>query len=99
LASHSSLWLGQLKTEEKSNEITAIPELIDTLDIKDATVAIDAAGCQTNIVEKVREGKGNYFIALKGNQGTLQAEAENFFTQAKDAGYQEAECQVASSCE
>jgi len=98
-ASHSSLLLGQLKTEEKSNEITAIPELIDSLDIKDAIVTIDAAGCQTNIVEKIREGKGNYFIALKGNQGTLQAEAENFFTQAKDVGYQEAECQVASSCE
>ena len=72
---------------------------IDSLDIKDATVTIDAAGCQTDIVEKIREGQGNYFIALKGNQGTLQAEADNFFTQAKDVGYQEAECQATSSCE
>jgi predicted transposase YbfD/YdcC len=98
-ASHSHLFLGQLKTKEKSNEITAIPELIDSLDIKASTITIDAAGCQTDIVEKIREGEGNYFIALKGNQGTLRAEAENFFTQAKDVGYKEAECQVTSSCE
>ncbi len=98
-ASNSHLFLGQLKTKEKSNEIIAIPELIDSLDIKGSTITIDAAGCQTDIVEKIREGEGNYFIALKGNQGTLQAEAENFFTQAKDVGYKEAECQVASSCE
>lgn len=98
-ASSSSLWLGQIKTQEKSNEITAIPELIDSLDIEGATITIDAAGCQTEIVEKIRDGKGNYFIALKGNQGTLQAEAENFFTQAKEVGYKEAECEVTSSCE
>lgn len=98
-ASCSSLLLGQMKTQEKSNEITAIPELIDSLDIKGATITIDAAGCQTDIVEKIREGEGNYFITLKGNQGTLQAEAENFFTQAKEVGYEEAECQVRSSCE
>lgn len=83
-ASNSSLWLGQMKTQEKSNEITTIPELIDSLDIEGATITIDAAGCPTEIVKKIRDGKGNYFIALKANQRTLQAEAENFFTQAKE---------------
>jgi predicted transposase YbfD/YdcC len=98
-ASHSSLLLGQVKVQEKSNEITAIPELIECIDIKDATITIDAAGCQTDIIEKIRDGGGNYFIALKGNQGTLQAEAENFFIQAKEVGYAEAECKFSSSCE
>ena len=88
-----------MKTQEKSNEITAIPELLDSLDIKGSIITIDAAGCQTGIIEKIREGGGNYFIALKGNQGTLHAEAENFFIQAQDVGYKEAECQVTSSCE
>jgi len=97
--SNRSLLLGQIQADEKSNEITAIPELLNSLDLTDTTVTIDAAGCQTVIVEKIRDGKGNYVIALKGNQGTLQAEAENFFTQARDAGYHEANCETASSCE
>lgn len=97
--SNRSLLLGQVKANEKSNEITAIPELLESIDIRGAMVTIDAAGCQTEIVEKIREGGGNYFIALKGNQGTLHAEAENFFTQAKDVGYQEADCETATSCE
>lgn len=63
--------LGQLATAEKSNEITAIPELIDNLDLKGATVTIDAAGCQKNIAEKIIDGGGNYVLSLKGNQGTL----------------------------
>jgi predicted transposase YbfD/YdcC len=94
-----SLLLGQVKANEKSNEITAIPELLGSMDLKNTTVTIDAAGCQTEIVEKIREGNGNYMIALKGNQGTLQAEAENFFTQARDVEYEEADCETASSYE
>jgi predicted transposase YbfD/YdcC len=94
-----SLLLGQVKAEEKSNEITAIPELLDSIDLREAIVTIDAAGCQTEIVGKIRDGGGHYFIALKGNQGTLRAEADNFFTQAKDVGYEEAECATTSSYE
>ena len=94
-----SLLLGQVKAHEKSNEITAIPELLDNLDLTNATVTIDAAGCQTDITDKIRSGGGNYMIALKGNQGTLHAEADNFFTQAMDVGYEEAECKTSSSCE
>ena len=97
--SNRSLLLGQVKANEKSNEITAIPELLDSLDLTDATVTIDAAGCQTDIVGKIRDGGGNYVIALKGNQGTLQAEAKNFFRQARDAGYEVADCKTSVSCE
>jgi predicted transposase YbfD/YdcC len=94
-----SLLLGQVKAHEKSNEITAIPELLDNLDLTNATVTIDAAGCQTDITDKIRNGGGNYVIALKGNQGTLHAEADNFFIQARDAGYEGADCKTSSSCE
>ena len=61
--------LGQLATEEKSNEITAIPELIDNIDVAGATVTIDAAGCQKHIAAKIIDGGGDYVLSLKGNQG------------------------------
>jgi predicted transposase YbfD/YdcC len=63
--------LGQLATEEKSNETTAIPALIDQLDINNATVTIDAAGCQKNIAAKIISKGGDYLLALKGNQGNV----------------------------
>ncbi len=66
---------------------------------KGVTFTIDAAGCQTAIVDKIRDGDGNYVLALKGNQGILRDEAENFFTQARSVGHQEAGCQVVSSTE
>ena len=94
-----SLLLGQLKTEEKSNEITAIPELLKAIDVKATTVTIDAAGCQKNIVEAIRTAGGNYLIALKGNQGTLHAEAQNFFEQAREAEYEGVECVKAKEIE
>lgn len=63
--------LGQLATAEKSNEITAIPELLDNIELNNATVTIDAAGCQKNIAAKIIEKGGDYLLALKGNQGNL----------------------------
>ncbi len=63
--------LGQLATEEKSNEITAIPALIDQLELNSAIVTIDAAGCQKNIAAKIINKGGDYLLALKGNQGNL----------------------------
>lgn len=78
----NDLVLGQLATEAKSNEITAFPALIELLDLKDAIVTIDAAGCQKEIAAKISEKGGDYVLALKGNQGNLHAEAENFFSQA-----------------
>lgn len=66
-----SISLGQLATDEKSNEITAIPELLGNIEIKGAVITIDAAGCQREIAKKITDGKGHYVLALKGNQGTL----------------------------
>jgi len=71
--------LGQLKTEEKSNEITAVPELLDTLDIGGSIIAADAMSCQKAIVEKIREKGVDYVISLKGNQPTLYKDTEAFF--------------------
>jgi predicted transposase YbfD/YdcC len=84
--------LGQLATETKSNEITAFPLLIDLLDIQKAIVTIDAAGCQKEIASKIRSQKGDYVLALKGNQGSLHAEVENFFNQALQVTPDEAGC-------
>jgi predicted transposase YbfD/YdcC len=91
-AAENDIILGQLKTEEKSNEITAIPKLLSTLKLKGCIVTIDAMGCQTEIAKKIQEQKGDYVIGLKGNQGNLHAEAIIFFDQAMDvealeAGY------------
>lgn len=91
-AADNGLVLGQLATEKKSNEITAIPKLLEMLDIKGATITIDAAGCQKEIARKIREGEGEYVLALKGNQGNLHAEAKTFFNQVMETTPQEADC-------
>lgn len=70
-----------------------------TIDIKGTTITIDAAGCQTEIVDQIRDQDGNYMIALKGNQGTLHDEAQNFFAQAEEVGYFEVECAVSTNSE
>lgn len=70
-ASDRGITLGQVATDEKSNEITAIPKLLDMIDLEGAVVTIDAAGCQKNIAAQIVQGKGNYVLALKGNQGKL----------------------------
>ncbi|EDQ7230748.1 ISAs1 family transposase [Salmonella enterica subsp. enterica] len=71
--------LGQLKTAEKSNEITAIPELINLLDIKGKIITTDAMGCQKDIAEKIVFQDGDYLFAVKGNQGRLQKAFEEKF--------------------
>lgn len=73
---------GQRKVDEKSNEITAIPQLLGLLNLRDATVTIDAMGCQKNIATAIVAGKGDYVLALKGNQGTLHEEVSEFFDDA-----------------
>ncbi len=75
------LSLGQLATEEKSNEITAIPELINNIDVSGAIVTIDAAGCQKTIAAKIIDGGGDYVLALKGNQGNLHKATEEWITE------------------
>lgn len=75
----NQITLGQLATEEKSNEITAIPELVDLLDIKGSTVTIDAMGCQKQIAAKICEKKADYVLGLKGNQPTLFSDVKLYF--------------------
>lgn len=87
-STENSLVLGQFSTEEKSNEITAIPLLLEMLDVKDAIVTIDAAGCQKDITRRIVESGGDYVIGLKGNQPTLHDEAVNFFQQALEADFE-----------
>lgn len=70
-ASASGLVLGQLKTEAKSNEITAIPALLEALELSGCIVTIDAMGCQKAIAQTIRAQEADYVLALKGNQGTL----------------------------
>ena len=72
--------LGQKAVEEKSNEITAIPELLDKIQIKGTIVTIDAMGTQTKIAEKIRSKRADYVLALKGNQGTLYDEVREYFS-------------------
>lgn len=98
-AAGNNLILGQLSTDTKSNEITAIPKLLKMLDIKGATVTIDAAGCQKEIVKTIRDSGGDYVLALKGNQGNLHAEARNFFSQAIDVSPEEADCDYCKTSE
>jgi predicted transposase YbfD/YdcC len=82
--SGSGLVLGATKTERKSNEITAIPELLRLIDLRGATVTIDAMGCQTEIAQTIVEGGGNYLLAVKENQPTLHQEVVETFTEAAD---------------
>lgn len=70
-ATRRGLVLGQLATADKSNEITAIPELLDQVDVANAVVTIDAAGCQKEIAAKIVDRGADYVLALKGNQGKM----------------------------
>ena len=75
--------LGQRTTEEHSNEITAIPKLLDAINIKGSIVTLDAMGTQTAIAEKIKEKHGNYVLAVKENQETLYEEIRLYFEEEK----------------
>jgi predicted transposase YbfD/YdcC len=78
-ASEEGIALGQVATEEKSNEITAIPELLSQLNLSDTLVTIDAIGCQLAIVEQIVSEGGDFVIAVKDNQPTLKDAVETHF--------------------
>jgi len=78
-ASDQGLTLGQVATEEKSNEITAIPAVLELVDVKGAIVTIDAMGCQKAIAQKIIERGGDYLLPVKGNQEHLEQAVEAFF--------------------
>lgn len=82
-ATETSLTLGMVPCDEKSNEITAIPELLALLDLKGATVTIDAMGCQVAIAQQIRDQKGHYVLGLKGNQSGLLEEMESLLRDAQ----------------
>lgn len=75
----NGICLGQERIDEKSNEITAIPNLLDTLNIKGHIITTDAMGTQREIVKKIRKKKADYVLALKGNQGTLYNDVKLYF--------------------
>lgn len=79
-AQHNNLVLGQVKVDDKSNEITAIPKLLSRLDIAGAVITIDAMSCQKKIAEQIRQQGGDYVFSLKGNQGNLHDDVKTFFT-------------------
>jgi len=78
-ASNNRIVLGQVKTDEKSNEITAIPELLDTLFLKGSIVTIDAMGCQKNIAKKIVDKEADYILAVKENHPTLYEDIRRSF--------------------
>jgi predicted transposase YbfD/YdcC len=79
--------LGQVAVDEKSNEITAIPKLLDLLDIEHAIITLDAMGCQKAIAQKIIQQKGDYILALKGNHSGLQAELEAWWHKEQREGF------------
>lgn len=78
-ASQNGLALGQVKVDDKSNEITAIPELLRVLDLNGCIVTIDAMGCQKKIAREIIDQGADYVLSLKGNQGVMQTEVEELF--------------------
>lgn len=76
--------LGQVKTQEKSNEITAIPNLLNALDIRGSVVSIDAMGCQRNIAKTIITREAHYLLAVKDNQPTLHEDIKEYFAWARE---------------
>lgn len=83
-ATANKISLGQVVTDEKSNEITAIPKLLKMLELEGFLVTIDAMGCQTEIAEQIVDKGGDYVLNVKGNQSALQNEICNYFIKAKE---------------
>ena len=81
-ATNNRLVLGQEAVDEKSNEITAIPALVERLDLEGALVSIDAMGCNANIAQSILDAKADYLLAVKDNQPTLHADIESYFETA-----------------
>jgi predicted transposase YbfD/YdcC len=86
-ASANRLVLGQIKTDEKSNEITAVPELLKLLVIKGCIITTDAMSTQTEITGLIRANEADYVLALKGNQGTLHQEVQDLFAYAHEIDF------------
>jgi predicted transposase YbfD/YdcC len=88
-AARQRLVMGQVAVAEKSNEIVAIPALLDMMAIEGAVVTIDAMGCQRSIAKKIIDKKADYIIALKGNQGTLHEDVKVFAAEQRANGFKD----------
>lgn len=86
-AVEAGLTLAQRQADEKSNEITAIPFLLEMLELEGAVVTLDAMGCQTDIAEQIVDGGGDYILALKGNQGQLHEDVAEMFAYFEKIGF------------
>ncbi|PON11052.1 ISAs1 family transposase, partial [Candidatus Entotheonella serta] len=86
-ATANRLVLGQVKVDDKSNEITAIPKLLKMLDLSGATVTIDAMGCQKEIAQVITEQGADYVVALKTNHSTLYDDVKLFLDDAQASGF------------
>jgi predicted transposase YbfD/YdcC len=96
-SSENGLTLGQIACEDKSNEITAIPELLKLLSLRGCTVTIDAMGCQKDIAAEIRGKGAHYVLAMKGNQPGLEEDMQQLYTDAIDndfAGLKHEECET-----
>ncbi len=88
-AARQRLVLGQVKVAEKSNEIVAIPKLLEMMAIEGAIVTIDAMGCQRDIAKTIIDKKADYVLALKGNQGSLRDDVDVFVAEQKARDFQD----------
>jgi predicted transposase YbfD/YdcC len=88
-AANAHLVLGQRKVDEKSNEITAIPQLLQMLELSGCIVTIDAMGCQKEIAAKIVEKKADYVLAVKGNQANLHEQIKSFFEDQIERGFED----------
>ena len=83
----NTLTLGQVKTEEKSNEITAIPRLLEMLELRGCIVTIDAMGCQKEIAQGILDRGAGYVLAVKQNQGQLHEDVRDLFEGAMESDF------------
>ena len=90
-ATNSRLVLGQEAVDEKSNEITAIPALVERLDLAGALVSIDAIGCNPNIAQSILDAEADYLLAVKDNQPTLHADIKSYFETAPSGEVEQVE--------
>jgi len=96
-ASANGVLLGQRKVDKKSNEITAIPALLEQLYVAGCIVTIDAMGCQTAIAQTIIERQADYVLALKGNQGHLYEDVQEWFAWAKQSNFAQMSCSTAQT--
>jgi predicted transposase YbfD/YdcC len=98
-ATTSGVALGQIRVDEKSNEIKAIPKLLELLEIRGCIVTVDAMGCQTDIAEKIIDRGGDYVLCLKGNQTGLHEDVNWFFEEITRSGFGDLEHRYFESVE